>query len=125
MKSAARSKLLAVKIITCDGRIIDAPWKKEETQDTVLPAPVSVVADVHHTVDRHMKDKSEKDALSSKTSAVQVHRRPSFTPSLGSKDSDHETLVNTVEVAAYLGRSSLRYSSKKIKGKVCKTNLNL
>ena len=116
---------MAVKIITCDGRVIDAPWKKEGTQDTALLAPVSIVAEVHHTVVKDEWQALERDALSSKTSVAQLHHRPNFTPSLGSKDADHETLVDTVEVAAYLRHNSLRYSSKKIKGKVCKSYLNL
>lgn len=107
-----------LQIITCDGRVIDAPWKREDVSDNVLPGPMIVRADIHHTVMADEWQALEESAFSGRPPAGEVHRRPSFTPSLGSKDSDHETLVNTVEVAAYLGHSSLRYSGKKIKGKV-------
>ena len=78
------------------------------------PALMPIQAEVHAIVQSHMQTQNEPDDSDKAT----FQRRPSFTPSIGSKDSDHETLINTVEVAAHFSQSSLYYSGKRLRGKV-------
>ena len=113
MKSAARSGKIVLSIITCDGRHISYPWRKPRG-NLKQEVPVSLHS-VPTTAEIHSSDnKKENDQPSHSI----INCRPSFTPSIGSHDSDHETLMNTVEFAAHISRSSFRYSKKRLKGKV-------
>ena len=42
----------------------------------------------------------------------------STSASIGSENSDHEAVMNTVEAAAYFTRTSLRYSKGRLRGMV-------
>ena len=110
-------------LITCDGREIPYPMRKNtEVQEVSLhqgPIPMPIQAEVHAIVESHMQTQNESDGPDKAT----FQRRPSFTPSIGSKDSDHETLINTVEVAAHFSQSSLHYSGKRLRGKVINLSL--
>lgn len=130
LKSAARSKKLSITMITCDGRIIPYPYSTGElfhpfnTHNTTTGIgglmSIPIQADVHAMVESNMRLEQERGD-NNRHYKRDIFRRSSFTPSIGSKDSDHEALINTVEVAAHFSRSSFRYSKRRLKGVVNKT----
>lgn len=109
MRSAARSGKISLSIVTCDGRLVPFHVRKRNVKSSqsvqqhlqAINRPVHVGSRVHEMV------------VSS-----EVHGRPSCTPSIGSRQSDHEAVINTVEMAAQISRSSFKYSGKRREGKV-------
>lgn len=93
--------------------------KEQLPQPVPKELTVPVHSHVHAVVHSHMLTELEegRGGEGAKGGAT-VTRRPSLTPSIGSKNSDHEALMNTVEVAAYFSRSSLRYSKRRLRGLV-------
>lgn len=103
-------------MITCDGRSIPYPYGKGATPKPTARVPselisVPIQAEVHAMIESQRRSDEEKN----KSNLI---RKPSFTPSIGSKDSNHDALVNTFEVANQFSRSSLQYSKRRLRGKV-------
>lgn len=106
---------MSIKVITCDGRLIPLPYGKGQLSQAVpKELTIPVHAHVHAIVHSHMLTEEGRD----EAEKTRMTRRPSLTPSIGSKNSDHEAVMNTVEVAAYFTRTSLRYSKRKLRGMV-------
>ena len=92
--------------------------KEQLPQAAPKELTVPIHSHVHAVVHSHMLTELEEGRGEGAKGGATVTRRPSFTPSIGSKNSDHEALMNTVEVAAYFSRSSLRYSKRRLRGLV-------
>ncbi len=110
MKSAARTGKIVLSIVTCDGRYLPYHIRKKDFKSS-------------QSIQQHLQSISSHpvriDSRIRKIVDHEIHRRPSYTPSIGSRHSDHESLINTVEMAAKIaGRNSFRYSNKKLEGKV-------
>ena len=115
LKSAARSQKIKINMITCDGRTVPYPYGKGATPKPGGRVPSELIS---IPVQTEVQAMIESHSVVSEDSRSKLLRKPSFTPSIGSKDSNHETLMNTFEVAQQFSRSSLRYSRRRLRGKV-------
>ncbi len=97
MKSAARSGKITLSLVTCDGRLVPVHVRKN------FKTSQSAHQQLHYA-------KPERIVIDS-------GRRPSYTPSIGAHHSDHKTVVNTVGMAAQIGRDSFRFTNNRLEGK--------
>ena len=113
MRSAARTGKITLSIVTCDGRPVPYHVRRKDFKSS-------------QSVQQHLDDIRSQpirvaDGRIHKIVDYEFHRRPSYTPSVGSRQSDHDSFINTVEMAAKISnRSSFRYIDKKLEGKVTK-----
>lgn len=109
MRSAARSGKIGLAMVTCDGRQVPFHVRKKDVKTSqsvqqhlqhLAKQPIHVDKRIHEVVKQEMVPKSN------------------FERSVGSRQSDQEAFVNTIEMAAQIGRSSFKYSNKRLQGKV-------
>lgn len=104
MRSAARSGKVGLAMVTCDGRQVPFHVRKRDVKSSlsVQQYLYNMIGDkrAHQVANEEMVPKSK------------------FTRSIGSLHSDQKTFADTVEKAAEIGRSSFKYSNKRLQGKV-------